>query len=224
MGSRAAQLHITGNFTLIDKCSAEHLSMNVKLPVMWSWVAKGPVTRRLNGFQLHIYLNLQGLQPVKDRAIFTPWRSRFAGDGLDLSDGLALHFQIDFCIAICCRRTGMAEQVTDCRQVNTRLQKRYGRAVPDAVGMQPFLAQIRSVAACNAKTPCEDMANSETGQRLASVIKKHVTVRPRIEVPLITERFQHCGGLRPYRTVAFFSSLAEQSHLKRLSELEIASA
>ena len=81
----------------------------------------------------------------------------------------------------------MPKQMTDRRQVNTRFQERYRRTVPDTVWMQSFLAQIRSFAACNTKASGEDMANSEPGQRLASVIKKQATVRPQIEIPLITE-------------------------------------
>ena len=41
------------------------------------------------GFQLHISLGLQGLQPVKDRAVLAPGCAGAAWDRLDLGDGLA---------------------------------------------------------------------------------------------------------------------------------------
>ena len=44
--------------------------------------------------------------------------------------------------------------------------------MPDAVGMQPFLAEVRSIAPSQPKTLGEDVADSETGQRSAAVIQK----------------------------------------------------
>ena len=52
------------------------------------------------GFQLHISSGLQVLQPVKDCAVLAPGRAGVAWDRLDLGDGLALHFEIDFRIAV----------------------------------------------------------------------------------------------------------------------------
>jgi hypothetical protein len=65
--------------------------------------------------QLRILEGLKGLQPVKDRAIFAPWRSGPTRDRLDLGDGLALHFEIDFRVAIHRRRAGMPQQMADSR-------------------------------------------------------------------------------------------------------------
>ena len=65
------------------------------------------------GFQLHISSGLQGLQPVKDRAVFAPGRAGAAWDRLNLGDGLALHFEVDFRVAVRRGRTGMPQQMTD---------------------------------------------------------------------------------------------------------------
>ena len=67
------------------------------------------------GFQLHISSGLRGLQPVKDRAILAPGRAGVAWDRLDLGDGLAIHFEVDFRIAVRRGRTGMSQQMTDGR-------------------------------------------------------------------------------------------------------------
>jgi len=65
------------------------------------------------GFQLHISSGLQGLQPIKDRAVFAPGRAGAACDRLDLGDGLALHFEIDLGVAIRGGWTGVAQQMAD---------------------------------------------------------------------------------------------------------------
>ena len=113
--------------------------------------------------QLHIYSGLKGLQPVKDRAVFAPRRAGPAWDGFDLGDSLAFHFEIDFCIAIRRSRAGVPKQVADGREIYARLQKGDGRTVPNAVGVQSLLAEIRRTSASHAETPGEDMADSETG-------------------------------------------------------------
>ena len=59
------------------------------------------------GFQLHISSGLQGLQPVKDRAVFAQRRAGEVWDWLDLSNGLALHFEIDLGVAIRSGWTGV---------------------------------------------------------------------------------------------------------------------
>ena len=74
-----------------------------------------PSNRGFLGFQLHISPGLQGLQPVKDRAVLAPGRAGAACDRLDLGDGLALHFEVDFRIAVRRVRTGMPQQMTDGR-------------------------------------------------------------------------------------------------------------
>jgi len=73
------------------------------------------VESRFPGFQLHIFSGLQGLQPVEDRAVLAPGRAGAAWDRLDLGDGLTLHFEVDFRIAVRRGRTGMPQQMTDAR-------------------------------------------------------------------------------------------------------------
>ncbi len=67
------------------------------------------------GFQLHISSGLQGFQPVKDRAVLAPGRAGAAWDRLDLGDGLALHFEVDFCVTIRCGWASVPQQMADCR-------------------------------------------------------------------------------------------------------------
>src|ERR1044072_3667598 len=43
-----------------------------------------------------------------------------------------------------------------------------------------------------------------------------------IQMPLLAKCLQYCGGLGPQWTVALLPPFAKQSHLKRLSQLEIA--
>ena len=68
-----------------------------------------------SGLQLHISSGLQGLEPVKDRAVLAPGRAGAAWDRFNLGDGLALHFEVDFRIAVRRGRTGMPQQMTDGR-------------------------------------------------------------------------------------------------------------
>jgi hypothetical protein len=67
------------------------------------------------GFQLHISSGLKGLQPVKDRAVFAPGRAGPPRNWLDLGNGLTLHFQIDFRVAVRGRRAGLPQQMADRR-------------------------------------------------------------------------------------------------------------
>ena len=73
-------------------------------------------------FQLHISSGLKRLQPVEDGAVFAPGRAGAAWDRLDLGDGLALHFEIDLGVSVRRRRTGVPQQMADCRQINARFQ------------------------------------------------------------------------------------------------------
>ena len=50
----------------------------------------------------------------------------------------------------------------------------------NAVGVQPFLAEIRSIGASQAKALGEDVADSEAGERPAAVIQKHPRFRLRL--------------------------------------------
>jgi hypothetical protein len=84
---------------IIDKCE---VARNVEL------TRGNPEIRAGAVFQLHIFSGLQRFQPVKDRVIFAPGRARAAWDRFDLGDGPALHFEIDFRVAIRRRRAGVA--------------------------------------------------------------------------------------------------------------------
>ena len=55
----------------------------------------------------------------------------------------------------------MAQQVANGRQIDTRFQKRYGSAVPEAVRMQSLLFEIWRLTPGHAKTSGKDMADSE---------------------------------------------------------------
>ena len=88
--------------------------IDVKLPVNVELVAN-PANSGSEAFQLHIFPALQRLQPVKDRAIFAPWRAGSAWHRFDLGNGLTLHFQIDFGVAIRRGRAGMSQQMADGR-------------------------------------------------------------------------------------------------------------
>ena len=66
------------------------------------------------GFQLHICSGLEGLQPVKDRAVLAPGRAGPAWNGFDLSDSLALHFEIDLGVAVRRGRAGVPQQMAYC--------------------------------------------------------------------------------------------------------------
>ena len=117
----------------------------------------------------------------------------------------------------------MAQIVADGGQIDSRLQKRYRRAVPHAVRMEPLLAEIRSILGSTVETPGEDVADPEPGQWFATVIQKRhelLTVDP--DSVLLAEGSQDRGGLRPQRTVALLPSFTEQSHLKGLGQLEVA--
>jgi len=81
--------------------------------------------------------------------------------------------------------------------------------VTNAVGVQPFLAEIWNIGASQAETLGENVADSEAGERLAAVIQKHPRFRPQIQGALITERSQHRGCLRPQRAVALLSPFAK---------------
>src|SRR5580700_3929940 len=117
----------------------------------------------------------------------------------------------------------MTQIVADCRQVDPRLQKRYGSAVPHTVRVKSLLAEIRNIRGSTGKTPGEDVADPEPSQGLATVIEKHASVRPQSQILLLRERAQDRSGLRPQGTVAFLLPFTEQSHLKGPGQLEVAS-
>ena len=96
-------------------------STYVKLPVMWSGRSKAPPSLGFRSFPLHIISGLQRLQPIQDGAIFGPRRPRLSGHRPDLRNRLALHLQID--LRVTARRgwTGMAQHVTDGREIDAGL-------------------------------------------------------------------------------------------------------
>jgi len=57
--------------------------------------------------------------------------------------------------------------------------------------------EVRRLLAGQTETSGEDMTDSETRQRLAAVVQKHARFRPKIRIPLMAERSQYHGGLRP---------------------------
>jgi hypothetical protein len=90
--------------------------------------------------------------------------------------------------------------------------------------MQSLLFEIRRLVPGHAKTSGKYMANSKPGQRMTAMVQKDVRLRVQIQISLLTERSQHCGRLRPERTVALLSSLTKQPHLEGSSQLQIADA
>src|SRR5579863_1150567 len=90
--------------------------------------------------------------------------------------------------------------------------------------MQPLFAEVWSTGASQSQTPGENMADSKTGERMTTVVQKEARFRPQVQIPSLTERSQHRGGLRPKRAVALLSPFSKQSHLKRLGQLEITPA
>ena len=159
---------------------------------------------------------------MEDRGVSAPWCARLACNWFDLRDRLSFRLQIYFRVPIRRGRAGMTKIVTDRRQVDAGRQERHGRTVPHAVGMKPLFAEIRNIPASTGKAPGEDVADSKSGQGFVTVVQKHVSFRPQIQVPLLRKKTQDCGSLRPQRTVALFPSFAEQSHLKGLGQLEVA--
>ena len=89
---------------------------------------------------------------------------------LDPSNGFPFHLEIDLRVPAGGRRAGVPEQMADGRQVGAGFQKRYGRAVPHAVRMESFLSQVRSIITGPHKALAQDVSDSETGQRRASMI------------------------------------------------------
>jgi IstB-like ATP binding protein len=124
--------------------------------------AGSPASWCSGGAPFHIYRGLQGFEPVKDGAVLTPRRVRAARNWLDPSDGLSFHLQIDLCVTARGRRTGVAEQMTDRREINAGFQQRHGRAVPHAVWMEPLLAQIRNVVSYALQALAKDVADAES--------------------------------------------------------------
>ena len=106
-------------------------------------------------------------------------RNRF-----NFGDSFAFHLDVDSCVAVGGCRAGVAKKVTDSRQIYARLQKGDGRAVADAMWMQPLLAQVRRFFARQAQTSGEDMADSETGYGLPAVIQKYSRLRPQVQIHL----------------------------------------
>ena len=94
------------------------------------------------------------------------------GNRFNPADRTTLHLQIDFRVTVRGGRAGVSEILADRRQIHSGLQERDGRAVPHAMRMKPLLAEIGSTLAGTVKTPGEDVTNTESGQRFATVIQK----------------------------------------------------
>src|SRR5580704_405626 len=116
----------------------------------------------------------------------------------------------------------MPQIVADRRQIGTRLEKGYGRAVTHAVWMEPLLPKIGNLFRGTVETLGENIAYPEPGQRFATVIQEDASFGPQVQILLLRKSAQHRGGLWPQRAVAFFPAFTEHPNLKGLSQLEVA--
>ena len=139
---------------------------------MWSWQGRACCLAVYRGFQLHISGGLQRLQRVEGCGVFVPGCMRLAWNGFDPRNGLPFHLQIDFRVMIRRGWTGMTQIVANGGQIDSRLQKRYRRAVPHAVRMKPLLAEMRNILGGTGQTPTEDVADPEPGQRSATMVQE----------------------------------------------------
>ena len=69
------------------------------------------------------------LQPIEDRGISAPGCPGLVCNRFDSRNRLALHLQVHFGVTIRCGQAGMTQILADGRQIDSRLQKRYRRAV-----------------------------------------------------------------------------------------------
>lgn len=81
----------------------------------------------------------------------------------------------------------MTQKMTDRGQVDAGLEERDRRAVANAVGVQPLLAQIRSCLSRKVQAVCENVPDAEATELGAALIYEHMCVRAEVQFPLFAE-------------------------------------
>ena len=116
----------------------------------------------------------------------------------------------------------MAEPVADRHEVDAGLEKMDGGRVSQHVRVNAFGVEGRRRRPCAADVLAQEVADTETGQRLAAAVAEHGLRRGRIDSALREQRAEDLHGLRPEGTHALLAALAAEPGLEGAHELEVA--
>jgi hypothetical protein len=118
----------------------------------------------------------------------------------------------------------VTEPLADGGQIHSCLQKRHGRAVAQAVGVQ-FLSRKGGVSRrCVLQVLGQEIPDTEPRERLPSKVVEQFHFGVLVNLPFGAVGTQKPCGLGPQRTKAFFSPLAEEANLKWLGKLQVTGA
>jgi hypothetical protein len=94
-------------------------------------------------------------------------------------------------------RAGVTQPVTDGHEIDARLQEMDGRAVPQAVRVEPLSYETGTRGAGAIAVLGEEIPDAESRRRCASVIDEEWRCRGRRQPALADVRAEQLDGLRP---------------------------
>lgn len=173
--------------------------------------------------ELHITDTSERFELRENRRVGAPRpdRRRDRIDGLDCGDSLALCFEIDGGVTVGRVDAGVTEPVANGDQVDASLQEMDGGTVAHAMRVQSFARQGGRAALRQRAVLRQQKADAETRQHPSTAVDEERVVRGGGHAAFGDEVAEELGGLRPERAPAFLAALADQSHMKRLEQLQI---